>query len=234
MSRLQWIAEDYELGISHGVFYPKNSPGEVWNGLSSVEELPETLSSRSTYLDGVKLGNLFREGPFSAKISAYSAPPSFSSGIAQHRQQNFGFSYEVEDKIHIVYNAVVGPSAMIYQFRNINLFNWTIYATPIALPEGGSSAHLIVDRTIAYPSTIAVLEDILYGSDTSDPHLPTPIEIFEIFEENSILRVIDNGDGTFTVTGPDEVIQMLDPITFEITYPTATYLDADTYTIHSL
>jgi hypothetical protein len=78
------------------------------------------------------------------------------------------------------------------------------------------------------------LEDVLYGTDDESPRLPSPEEVFEIFEENAILRIIDNGDGTWTAIGPDSAIEMLDSETFEITWPSAVYIDADTYTISSL
>jgi hypothetical protein len=64
--------------------------------------------------------------------------------------------------------------------------------------------------------------------------LPDPQEIFDIFEANSILRVVDNGDGTFTVTGPDDAITMLDDTTFEIDWPSVVVIDSNTYEISSL
>jgi hypothetical protein len=64
--------------------------------------------------------------------------------------------------------------------------------------------------------------------------LPTPEELLGIFERTALLQVVDNGDGTFTVTGPDEAIQMLDPTTFQIAWPSAVYLDAESYSLSSL
>jgi hypothetical protein len=102
------------------------------------------------------------------------------------------------------------------------------------MSDGLRSAQLVIDRDLAYSSTIEALEEVLYGSEAEAPRLPTPQEVMAIFEENSILQVVDHGDGSFTVTGPDEAIQMLDATSFEITWASAVYVDAETYTIHSL
>jgi hypothetical protein len=43
--------------------------------------------------------------------------------------------------------------------------------------------------------------------------------------------VTDNGDDTFTITGPDILMQMINETTFQIESPYAFFTDADTYTI---
>jgi hypothetical protein len=48
-----------------------------------------------------------------------------------------------------------------------------------------------------------------------------------------LLDVVDNGDGTWTVTGPDSVVKMTSATEFEVTSSAATYINAKTYTISS-
>jgi len=138
------------------------------------------------------------------------------------------------NQIHIIYNCVARPSPLMHLHGEPGLYQWLLSTTPIPLPEGGAASHLIVDTSIAYSSAVSDLEDILYGTEISEARLPTPSEVFEVFEINSILRVVDNGDGTFTVTGPDDAIVMLDSTTFQITWPSAVFINSTTYTIHSL
>jgi hypothetical protein len=45
--------------------------------------------------------------------------------------------------------------------------------------------------------------------------------------------VTDNGDGTFTVDAPYDVIRMLDSETFEITSNNAVFTSGTTYTLSS-
>ena len=236
MTRVVWDTFDYDTGIDRGVFYPKNSPGEVWNGIVSVEDTPEEFPTKSRYLDGFKYGQDKKEAPYSAVVSTYTNPTSWYDTIAQMRKNNFGFTYRTGNDIHIVYNCRAQPSELAYLHEEPGLYKWNLTTTPVALPEGGFSSHLIIEGSIAYPETVASLEDTLYGTDTSDPVLPTPEEVLAIFEDHAILRVYDNGDGTFTVIGPDSAITMLDANTFEITWPSAVFLNISEtrYRIRSL
>lgn len=57
-------------------------------------------------------------------------------------------------------------------------------------------SHFIIDTEVAYPETIVAFEKVLYGDDETEARLPSPLEVFDIFEANARFRVIDNGDGT--------------------------------------
>lgn len=119
MSKLIWddiAARDYEAGVDRGVFYPLNGPGQVWNGLVSVEESPSEADDRPRYLDGKRIGNRRRLGEFSATVSAFTYPTSFSPVLVEPiRRTLFGLSYRTQSregyKIHLVYNAIASPRA---------------------------------------------------------------------------------------------------------------------------
>lgn len=231
MPRLSWDARDYEVGVDQGVFFGPDGV-EAWNGLVSVNEHSVELSSRVQYRDGVKVVNRRREESFSATVEAYSYP----EGILGRKP--FGFSYRVLTsegyRTHLVYNATANPVGHTYSQGNPTPFSFEITTKPIPIPYAAPSAHLVIDTDKAYLWTVLAFEDILYGSATSTARLPLPDEVFDIFEVNSILRIIDNGDGTWTATGPDDVIEMISATEFEITWPSVVYLDADTYRITSL
>lgn len=240
MARLHWSGlPDYEIGLDRGVFYPQVGPGEVWDGLTAVTEDVEGFDEQVRYLDGVKTNYRRKIGYFSGTIEAFTYPDSFYEDVLiQRRAKVFGLSYRVTTddsyKIHIVYNVMIMPSAMSRQQGEVEHFSWDFTTLPISIPDGLKSAHFIVDASIANAQTMTALEDILYGTSEETARLPFPGEILDLFEENAILRVIDNGDGTFTVIGPDSAIQMLDPTTFQITWPSALYIDAVSYHISSL
>lgn len=239
MSKLTWNQRNYEAGLDRGVLYPTSGIGEAWNGLVSVTETPSGSDGKPLYVDGVRVAQHRTREYFSGNIGAFTYPDSFYEDVlTQKRPQRFGLSYRVgagkNHKIHLVYNVLVAPSSFDNHMVEAQPFNWSFTTIPVEAPEGLHGAHLIVDTAFAYPSTIADLEDILYGTEESLPRLPLPDEVLEIFEENSILRVIDNGDGTFTVIGPDEAVVMLDADSWEITWPSAVYIDAFSYTLSSL
>lgn len=230
---------DYECGVDQGVFYIPGKPGEPWNGLTSVDEDPTNIDELTRYIDGVKTHFRRQVGSFSGTIEAYTYPDSFYENIlAQKRQQNFGLSYRVMNgdnyKIHLVYNVSIPPEEISRKQSETDTFRWKFETLPISIPGARMSAHLIIDSSKAYPWTLSDLEDVLYGSDTGISRLPSPQEILDIFEINSILRVIDNGDGTATITGPDDAIQMIDSTTFKIVWPSVVQVGPVTYTISSL
>lgn len=234
ISRLTWDDRDYEAGLERGVFYPRNGPGEAWNGLTSVQESSDE-DEQVRYIDGIKSRRHRRMGEFSGTIEAFTYPDSFFENVlTQRRQQGFGLSYRVKDKIHLVYNILVGPTSFDARYLDTEPFSWSFTTAPVQVPGARLSSHLVIDTVKAYPATVAALEDLLYGSDSISPQLPSPEEVLNVFDINSILKVTDNGDGSFTVEGPDDVIQMLDPTTFQITWPSAVYIDEDSYSISSL
>lgn len=238
MSRLDWNDRDYILGLDRGVLYLPNVSGVAWNGLVSVDETLSEDSERVRYIDGVKTLLSRKSGEFSGKIEAYTYPVSLDDVISSRGRKNFGFSYRVTKPnghlIHLVYNVTISPGGNSWGQSDISTFTWNFTTKPMTVPNGRLSAHLIVDTTKAYVTTVEEFESVIYGSDSLAARLPTPSEVLEIFEANSIVRVIDHGDGTYTVTGPDAVIHMLDATSYSIDWPSAVMIDSDTYTLSSL
>ena len=259
MTRLKWgETQDriYEAGVDRGVLYPNVNPGVVWNGLVSMVEASSESQEISNYIDGVKYYNNISAGSFSATLEAFTYPDEFSEYdgvmydiITQQRRKSFGLCYRTKIgnaidgldagyKIHLVYNALASPTEKNYtsvgDSTEATNFNWEITTTPVSIPGAGPSAHLIIDTTKAHGWTVTALEAVLYGNETTPATLPSPETVIDIFESNAILIVIDHGDGTFSVTGPDAAIQMLNDTTFQITWDSAVMINETSYTISSL
>lgn len=221
------------------MLYPQNSPGVAWDGLVSVNSDEQDSDANSRYIDGVKTNQRRSSGSFSGTIQAFTYPDElFSDGLTQRQIPSFGLSYRIQSavghKIHLVYNLKIPRGEISYNQNEVGAFQWAFTTFPVLVPGAKSSAHLVVDTSQAYSSTVDALYDILYGTEAFDASLPSPEIVLDLFEENSILQIIDHGDGTWTAKGPDSVIQMLDSTTFQIDWPSAVYIDAETYTIHSL
>lgn len=263
MARLDWNAlgaRYFELGVDRGVLYVADQPGVAWTGLISVQENPSGGDPRPFYIDGVKYLNIPAAEEFQATITAFTYPPVFGTcdGTAQinsglfitHQpRKSFGFSYrsivgndlsgsDYGYKIHIVYNALAAPSqrdnTTLGDSADPSPFAWDITTKPPAMAGYKRTAHIIVDSRYTNPVTMSAVEDILYGSASDSARLPGLAELIELFADNTILTVTDHGDGTYSVNGPDSAIQMLDDSNFQITWASAIYIDADTYTISSL
>lgn len=240
MTRLSWDSppRQYESGVDRGVFYPSDGPGEAWNGLISVTEEPADTHGRVKYVDGIRVDQGYSPGNFAGSIQAYTYPNSFyDDELLQKRKPTFGLSYRVNSavgyKIHLVYNILASPSGASYSYDEIEPFEWTFTTKPSAIPNAKPCAHLVIDSETVYAWTLMALEDALYGSDSTPPRLPTPAEIMSIFDVNSILQVVDHGDGTATITGPDEAIITTSLTTREIVWPSVKMIDTNTYSISS-
>lgn len=244
MTRVQWIDNHlYSQGVSNAVLYPENSPGVAWNGLISIQRSGDNAPT-SLYFDGQKYRDEFKLDTASGTIIAFTYPDEFEpcigleAGVTAQPRQSFGFTYRDTREIHIVYNAAVSPSNDQYQSTGGDIspvnFSWNFTTTPVKIPAGRATAHLVILVDFADPDALAALEDILYGDDTNQPQLPDPATIYELFESNTTVRITDNGDGTWTASGPDDVVIDNGDGTFTIDWASAQFIDADNYQIYSL
>jgi hypothetical protein len=85
------------------------------------------------------------------------------------------------------------------------------------------------------PDSIYVLVDVLDGGVPSEPltypRLLPLSELVDIARTWTFIIITNNGDGTWSASGPDEVITMIDTDVFQIEEVNAVYLDANTYEI---
>lgn len=222
MSRLSWDFRSYESGIDRGVLYLEDGTGVAWNGLTSVRETSDGYDTTSNYIDGYKYAVQQSKGGYAATLSAFTYPDEFDQydGYADdiytgQKRLPFNFSFRTKVgnsgyKIHLVYGALTRPSERSNQSMGSEMnpaaFSWDLVA----------DAHYEINSTEAYPETLTAIEGILYGDENQESSLPPITDIIELFESGTTLRITDNGDGTWTASGPDEVVKWLDDTTFQI------------------
>jgi hypothetical protein len=263
MARLTWdnVGERYfETGLDRGVLYSLDGLGVVWNGLISVDESPTGGEPDPIYQDGVKQYNKSTLEEFEATITAYTYPDEFmkydgqasvGSGLLLDNQerQAFNLSYRTRSgndvegadfgyKIHILYNAYVAPAEKEYETFGESLelmdFSWDISTLPVSVGGDRVSSHFVIDSTKTNKYMLRAFEDILYGTESMAPSLPSPEDLVALFTSDWFtLTITDNGDGTWTASGPDEVVSMIGPDEFQISWDSAIYFDDNTYTVSS-
>lgn len=200
MSKLIWdaIGEHlYETGVDRGVIYSMENGaytnGEVWNGLTAVNESPSGAESTALYADNIKYLNLLSAEEYGFTIEAYSYPDSFAEcdgtaaiadgvTIGQQERKQFGFSYrtlignDTEGttkgyKIHLVYNCLASPSEMSHSTVNDSPEaanpSWEIKTTPVNVTGKKPTACVTIDSTKVTAAQLAAIEAVLYGSDGS-------------------------------------------------------------------
>jgi hypothetical protein len=226
----------------------------AWNGLTSVEE-KFTQDRTPYYLDGLKYLENQLPGDFSAQLKAFTYPDEFNqvvgisdrpSGMSVHDQKpkSFGLSYRTligDDisgtdrgyKLHLLYNLTAVPDNNAYASlgdqANPIEFGWALSGIPAVTLGYRATVHISLDSTKMSSSLLAKIEAILYGSPRAYPRLPLFSEIVAL---TSII-ITDNGNGTWTAVGPDELITIPNATTFQIEGADAVYSDANTYQISS-
>ena len=188
--------------------YPK---GFAWNGLTGVSEAPSGAEETPIYADNIKYLSLTSVEEFGATITAYTYPDEFEKcdgsadiapgvTVAQQDRTPFGLAYKTKIgndtkgnnhgyKLHMVYGAKAKPSSRDYKSINGDPeaieMSWEISTTPVNVPGFKPTAHLTINSTKVNPTKLAKLEDILFGSETTDARLPLPAEVFEIFKNDA-------------------------------------------------
>lgn len=256
MSRITWGSpgtRQYEAGVDRGVFYPNVGPGLPWNGLVSISEEQVDHTEIRGYVDGQPYRAGSTPGSFTAALRAYTYPEEFepyNDLLSPKRRVPFGLSYRTlvgsdisefgnHYRIHLIYNAIATPASVDYlsiTADNVEpaIFEWSLTTNPVRVPGLRPSSHFIIDSNLSVPEALAELEDVLYGTDETIARMPTIEELLDIFERNAILIITNHGDGTWTASGPDDVVYYTDPTTFVIDWPSVVYLDETTYRVRSL
>lgn len=256
MSKLEWHRPEdfiFEAGLDRGVLYPEEGTAVAWNGLISVDD-GGTSTIKDFYLDGIKYLSTVSARDWKGSLSAYTYPEEFSEligvseladGLFADSQMpgRFGLCYrtmvtapEVDVKqhykIHLIYNAMASLSS----FSNNTLtsggadptaFNFELTTVPIRVPNKRPTAHFIVDTRDVDDTTLATLEELIYGTDESDPVLPDIEDLIALLLVGGVV-VTYNGDGTWTAVGSEDDITMFNfGRTFRIDNVAAIYLIPD-------
>lgn len=210
MTQLVWNAAGqrfFEAGVDHGVLYV-DLQGVAWNGLLSVTESPSGGEVSAYYIDGIRYLNRQSLEEFAATIEAYTYPDEFDAcigevgvahglSVTQQPKKSFGLSYRTQIgndldginhgyKLHIVYNAVVTPSDRANKSigESIEPFNftWKLSSKPDLKMTGYKpTSHFVIDSRDTPTELMEEISDILYGTSSTSPRLPSVVELMALF-----------------------------------------------------
>lgn len=252
---------EFESGIEKGVLYTPDTNGVYpWSGLISVEETSTSDAGETLYYDGATIYTPTASSPFSGTLSAFTYPDIFMkysgyrdlvAGVRASNQPKlpFNLSYQTRVgndldgesagyKIHIHYGLMATPQQNAYTTSSATLspmiFKWNLQGSlQEARGIGRTIGDIVIDSRRINPSVLDGLNDILYGTDVVNPSLPSLDEMIDLLidGDGDLIIITDNGDGTWTATGPDALIIMLDSTTFQISDIEAWNVYDDSYTI---
>lgn len=185
--------------------------GVAWNGLTAVNETPSGAEASAIYADNIKYLSLRSAEEFGGTIEAYTYPDEFAacngeaelaSGVTvgQQKRSPFGLSYrtligndsESNDhgyKIHLVYGATASPSEKAYATVNDSpeaiTFSFEFETTPINVEGFKPVALITIDSTKVDSAKLTSFENIIYGTEETDPRLPLPDEVKSHFTKTT-------------------------------------------------
>ena len=190
-----------------------------WNGLTQVSQSPDGAEPTDLYADNQKYVTLRSAETFGATVECYTYPDEFKpcNGEAelmpgvyagQQGRKIFGMSYRTEIgndtdgqehgyKLHLVYGASVSPSEESYETINDSpeaiTFSYEMSTTPVnftdAEGKARTTAHLVINSTKFDGKVMKAIEDVLYGSETTEGYLPLPDEVVAILKNAASTEV---------------------------------------------
>jgi hypothetical protein len=214
------------------MLYVDGSPGVAWNGLMNVSEASTGGTSREFFIDGIKFLNLSSLEEYLATVEVISAPKEFApcagrkelfpgTYAANQPRKEFGFSYRTligDDlqglsgayKIHIVYNASAKVSDDVHQTTDktpaFRPYSFEVTAIPEPFIDYKPSAHFVIDTRKTTAAILANIENILYGTDTEDPRMPTVSELMNILVLSGVGGGVTMGKMVLAVSGSTKSI----------------------------
>lgn len=209
--------------------------GVVWNGLTGVTESPSGAEASPQYADDIKYLNLISAEEFGATVEAFTYPDEFATcdgsveikpgvSIGQQSRKTFGLCYRTTKgndtdgidhgyKLHLIYGALAAPSEKGYQSISDSpeaiTFSWELTTTPVSVAGYKPTASLTIDSTKVDPAKLTALENILYGTETTDARLPFPDEVVTLFEEplpSALTVITDPTDDETGVAVTDNIV----------------------------
>jgi hypothetical protein len=240
MTKIDWSGVGtrvFETGIDRGVLYVDDNPGVAWVGLVHVEQSQSGGEAVARYLDGIKISNRASPEEFEGTIEAFTYPTEFERcdgtyrienglRISQQRRRSFGMVYrskigndvsglDYAYKLHILYNLKAEPSDRAYETltdqTEPSTFNWKITARPVIVDGYRPSSHYTIDSRDVPAELLQAVEEMLYGTELTDPTLPSAGELIFMFDSYEDM-VYDAGSPytpvfiTYDAGGPDTTI----------------------------
>lgn len=194
----------------------------AWNGITSFTVSNTGGDETALWADDIKYGSLRSNEECGGTVESYQCPREFypcdgsvevvpGMAIGQQNRRPFGLvcrttigndvrGLEFGYKLHIIYGATASPSERPYTTINDSPdaqgLSWEFSCVPVNVTGYKPVAHIEIDSTLVEtPANLAVLEDILFGTDANatagtaatDGRLPTPDEISYILDHGEAM-----------------------------------------------
>lgn len=238
----------FETGVDQCVLYPISNnaypTGVAWNGITGITESPSGADANPIYADNIKYLDLRAAEEFGATVTAYTYPDEFAvcdgsaspaNGLifGQQARKAFGLCYRTRlgndtdgsdhgYKLHLVYGLTASPSERGYSTINDSPeaieFSWEMNSTPVKVEGYKPTSVITIDSEKCDATILESLEDILYGTANTDPRLPLPNEVLELFAETSYEISLNRANLNLTVDDTYQLKATVSPVGTTVTW----------------
>lgn len=244
MTRIAWAEPGtrlFEAGVDRGVLYVTGQPGVGWTGLIGVTDRTSGGKPKPRYLDGLKISNHAGPEQFEGTIEAFMYPREFEpcdgtraleNGLSAKRQRRKSFSLAYRTKvgndirgldhaykIHILYNLRAEPADRKYATLGEEIepmtFSWDVSSRPDPVSGLLPTAYFEIDSRNTPPALLQAVEDLLYGTNTTNATLPSADELIFLFDSFEDL-VYDAGGILAPVFSVHDAGDISEPVTTTI------------------
>lgn len=194
-------------GATAATHYPT---GVAWNGITAITESPSGAEATDLWADDTKYATMRSAEQFGGTIEAYTYPDEWEEcdgsvsingvTLGQQKRKAFGLAYittvgndtELNDygeKLHLIYGATASPSERSYATINDSpeaiTFSWEFETTPLDVSYNGTDykkvSCITIDSKKVAPATYAAFKTLVFGSVSTEPHLPEPSTVLAYF-----------------------------------------------------
>ena len=188
--------------------------GVAWSGLTAVNESPSGGETTKNYADNMVYAELESDEEYGLSIECFYYPDEFeecqgSKEIAkgviagQQNHRKFGLSWrnkigndlkgtDAGYKIHLAYGCKAGVAeknhATVNESTETETMSYEISTTKVNIPGFKPIAHIAINSMKVDKTKLKKLEDVIYGTETEDPKMPTIQEVIGIFGANEIAQ----------------------------------------------
>lgn len=195
----------YETGVAwNGLLGFDESP----SGAEATKLWADNINYATMY-SAEEYGGTIRAYTYPDEFEQCDGSAEIAPGViaGQQNRRAFGFCYrtlvgndvlgtDYGYKIHMVYGCMCSPSSKTHDTVNDSPsaveFSWEVTTTPVNVTGTNlkPTSTLEIDstklKTEEQRAALAALEDILYGSESSEARMPLPAEVIDIFSAASI------------------------------------------------
>lgn len=183
--------------------------GVAWSGLTNITETPSGAEDTSFYADNIKYLTLKSAEELGLTLECYTYPnewkecngeKTIASGVSvgQQPRKTFALAYrtkvgndtkgmEYGSKIHLVWGCSASPSERAYGTVNDspepNTFSYELSTTPVNLEGYNPTSIATIESVGADPDKFKAFTDMIWGTEDSEPKIPTPDELLAMFAE---------------------------------------------------